>query len=76
MFASVLGENIRKISASDCDTSAPFNVLTYFLTSNSSSLSKQYFDIRPNGEIFVRKSLTGDGSSTQRYTVSWRSMVS
>lgn len=68
----VPGESIGQLVGSDCDTVPPFNQLEYFICENTTALSGEYFDIRSNGELFVRKSLVADGQNTVRYTVSIR----
>jgi len=59
-MGSAVGEAIGTLSATDCDTHAPFNLLQYFISQNATNLIREYFDIRPNGEIYVRKSLILD----------------
>ena len=63
------GTAIGRIIARDCDTQNPFNILQYFISQNSSSLALEYFDIRSNGDVYVRQSLLKDEADTLRYVV-------
>ena len=65
----ITGTAIGRITARDCDTQNPFNILQYFISQNSSSLALEYFDIRSNGDVYVRQSLLKDEANTLRYVV-------
>ena len=70
LYFHLLGDSIGRIEASDCDANSPFNVLKYFIDHTSSSLARQYFDIRVNGDVYVRDSLISDTRDTLVYIVS------
>ncbi|WAQ95445.1 FAT4-like protein [Mya arenaria] len=65
-----LGVNILQITASDQDTRAPNNVITYVMTNNNfNTLSSQYFTVNSGtGAITLRQSLLNDNSDTRRFT--------
>ena len=70
IYLLYVGASIGKLAGSDCDTVPPYNQLQYFICDNSTALATEYFEIRANGEVFVRKSLTADSRNTATYRVS------
>ncbi|WAQ96421.1 FAT4-like protein [Mya arenaria] len=67
-----LGVNILQISASDLDSRAPHNVITYSMReTNLNSLAAQFFTINSaTGAVTLRQSLLNDNADTRRYTFS------
>ncbi|XP_060080745.1 protocadherin Fat 4-like, partial [Ylistrum balloti] len=59
------GNIVETVNATDSDSKAPHNQLTYTIT--SSSLAQQYFQINSQGQITIQRSLIDDTADTSIY---------